>query len=57
MDMIQMMNAQLAMMLFFALIPMLGMMQAQRAKIRIFMPEDNIGDTRRETSSRTGESL
>ena len=43
MDMTQTLNAQLAMMMFFALIPMLGMMQArrsQRAKIKIFLPEE-----------------
>ena len=44
MDMTQTLNAQLAMMMFFALIPMLGMMQArrsQRAKIKIFLPEND----------------
>ncbi len=42
MDMTQALNAQLAIMMFFALMPMLGMMQArraQRSKIKIFMPE------------------
>jgi len=41
MEMIQTLNAQLAMMMFFALIPMLGMMRAKRAqrgKIKIFVP-------------------
>ena len=44
MDMTQALNAQLAIMMFFALIPMLGMMQAQRAqrsKIKIFVPEND----------------
>ena len=42
MDMTQALNVQLAIMMFFALMPMLGMMQARRAqrgKIKIFMPE------------------
>ena len=42
MDMIQTLNAQLTMMMFFALMPMLGMMRAkrgQRGKIKIFVPE------------------
>ncbi len=42
MDMTQALNAQLAIMMFFALMPMLGTMQArraQRSKIKIFMPE------------------
>jgi len=44
MDMTQALNAQLAIMMFFALIPMLGMMQARRAqrcKIKIFVPEND----------------
>ena len=44
MDMTQALNAQLAIMMFFALMPMLGMMQArraQRSKIKIFMPENH----------------
>ena len=44
MDMTQALNVQLAIMMFFALIPMLGMMQArraQRSKIKIFMPEND----------------
>ncbi len=44
MDMTQTLNAQLAIMMFFALMPMLGMMQArraQRSKIKIFMPEND----------------
>ena len=32
MEMIQTLHAQLAIMMFFALIPMLGMMQARRAQ-------------------------
>ncbi len=44
MDMTQALNAQLAIMMFFALMPMLGMMRArrtQRSKIKIFMPEND----------------
>ena len=44
MDMTQALNAQLAIMMFFALMPMLGTMQArraQRSKIKIFMPEND----------------
>ncbi len=44
MDMTQALNAQLAIMMFFALMPILGMMQArraQRSKIKIFMPEND----------------
>ena len=44
MDMTQALNAQLAIMMFFALMSMLGMMQArraQRSKIKIFMPEND----------------
>ncbi len=44
MDMTQALNVQLAIMMFFALMPMLGMMQARRAqrgKIKIFMPEND----------------
>ena len=43
MEMIQTLNAQLAMMVFFTLIPMLGMMQAriaQRSKFTFVMPEN-----------------
>ncbi len=57
MDMIQTLNAQLAMMMFFALIPMLGMMQARRAqrgKIKIFMPEDDSTGARRSDATRPG---
>ncbi len=32
MEMIQTLNAQLAMMMFFALMPMLGMLQARRTR-------------------------
>ncbi len=32
MEMIQTLNAQLAMMMFFALLPMLGMLQTRRAR-------------------------
>ena len=32
MEMIQTLNAQLAMMMFFALLPMLGMLHARRAR-------------------------
>ena len=56
MDLTQTLNAQLAMMMFFALMPMLGMMQARRAqrtKIKIFMPED---DGRRNETTRFGRS-
>ncbi len=44
MDMTQALNVQLAIMMFFALVPMLGMMQArrtQRGKIKMFMPEQD----------------
>ena len=44
MEMTQALNVQLAIMMFFALMPMLGMMQirrAQRSKIEIFMPEND----------------
>ncbi len=44
MDMTQALNAQLAIMMFFALMSMLGMMQArraQRSKIKILMPEND----------------
>ena len=44
MDMTQSLNAELAIMMFSALMPMLGMMQArraQRSKIKIFMPEND----------------
>ena len=44
MEMTQALNVQLAIMMFFALMPMLGMMQirrAQRSKIKIFMPEND----------------
>ena len=44
MKMTQALNVQLAIMMFFALMPMLGMMQirrAQRSKIEIFMPEND----------------
>ena len=54
MDMTQALNAQLVMMMFFALIPMLGMMQARRAqrgKIKIFMPDDDKG-VRRDDAGR-----
>ena len=55
MDMTQTLNAQLAMMMFFALIPMLGMMQArrsQRAKIKIFLPENDSNARRGDASRR-----
>ncbi len=51
MDMTQALNAQLAIMMFFALMPMLGMMQArraQRSKIKIFMPENDKSHGQRE---------
>ncbi len=57
MEMIQTLNAQLAMMMFFALIPMLGMMQARRAqrgKIKIFMPENESTRARRSDAMRPG---
>ena len=44
MDMTQTLNAQLAIMMFLALMPMLGMMQArrsQRSKIKVFMPKND----------------
>ena len=44
MEMIQTLNAQLAVMMFFALMPMLGMIQArrtQRSKITCIMPEND----------------
>lgn len=43
MDMTQALNAQLAVMMFLALMPMLGMMQAgraQRSKVKVSMPEN-----------------
>lgn len=52
MDLTQTLNAQLAMVIFFALMPILAMMQARRAqrtKIKVFMPED---DTRRDETIR-----
>ncbi len=60
MDMTQMLNAQLAMMMFFALIPMLGMMQARRAqhgKIKIFMPENDNASGRRGDAKHPGLRL
>lgn len=57
MDLTQTLNAQLAMMMFFALMPMLGMMQARRAqrtKIKFFMPED---DARRDDATRMGRGF
>ena len=57
MDMTQTLNVQLALMMFFALIPMLGMMQArrdQRSKIKIFMPEDESTRARRGDATRPG---
>lgn len=57
MDMIQTLNAQLAMMMFFALMPMLGMMRAkrgQRGKIKIFVPEDDHDRARRTDATRLG---
>ncbi len=59
MDMTQTLNAQLAMMMFFALIPMLGMMQARRAqrgKIKIFLPE-NDSNARRGDASHMGRRI
>ena len=56
MDMTQALNAQLAMMMFSALMPMLGMMQARRAqrgKIKFFMPEDD-DHARRSDATRAG---
>ena len=44
MDMTQTLNAQLAIMMFLALMPMLGMMQARRSrrsKIKVFMPKND----------------
>ena len=44
MDMTLTLNAQLAIMMFLALMPMLGMMQArrsQRSKIKVFMPKND----------------
>ena len=60
MDMTQVIYAQLAMMLIFALMPMLGMTQARRAqrvKIKFFMPGDDAADTRRDRSIRIGGSV
>ena len=60
MDMTQMLNAQLAMMMFFALIPMLGMMQArraQRAKIKVFLPEDDTTSGPRDDAGHSGRGL
>ncbi len=57
MEMIQTLHAQLAMMMFFALIPMLGMMQARRAqrgKIKVFIPEDDNTRARRTAATRQG---
>ena len=57
MDMTQALNAQLAIMMFFALIPMLGMMQArrvQRSKIKILMPEGDKSHGRRGDADRLG---
>jgi len=53
--MTQALNTQMAIMMFFALIPMLGIMQArraQRSKIKTFMPEnDNSHGQRRNVDS------
>ncbi len=60
MEMTQTLNIQLAMMMFFALIPMLGMMQvrrAQRSKIKFFMPEDDNASARRSDAARMDRSL
>ena len=57
MEMIQTLHAQLAIMMFFALIPMLGMMQAQRAqrgKIKFFIPEDENTRARGTDATRRG---
>ena len=52
MEMTQALNVQLAIMMFFALMPMLGMMQirrAQRSKIKIFIPKTTNPTGRAET--------
>ncbi len=60
MEMIQTLNAQLAMMMFFAAIPMLGMMQAkrsQRAKIKLFVSEHDTDRARRVDATRPGRRV
>ncbi len=60
MDWIQTLNAQLAMMMFFALMPMLGMMQARRAqrgKIKFFIPKNDNTGARRDDEDRIGRKF
>ncbi len=60
MDLTQKLNAQLAMMMFFALMPMLGMMQARRArrgKIEFFLPENDNAGARRDDENRIGRKF
>ncbi len=55
MDMTQTLIAELVMIMLFALMPMLGMMQArrtQRSKIKFFMPEDDKARARRTGTTR-----
>ncbi len=60
MDMTQALNVQLAIMMFFALMPMLGMMQArraQRAKIKLFKPENDDTSGQRDDAGQPGWRL
>ena len=56
MDMTQTLNAQLAMMMNFTLMPTLAQARrAQRSKIKLFMPESD--NARRTDATRSGERI